>query len=104
MAEYGAIPPGSPTLPSAGDSLPEYTRISSEYLGKPFPLPDPEQPLLHDKNTVQRKRLLGRAESTLTIFCISCITLISCFLGGVVTIVIPQISKDLNLDSSVELW
>lgn len=40
----------------------------------------------------------------LVIFCISCITFISCYLGGLVTVSVPQISKDLQLDPGMELW
>ncbi|KAJ5116044.1 hypothetical protein N7456_000392 [Penicillium angulare] len=40
----------------------------------------------------------------LVIFCISCVTFISCYLGGLVTVSVPQISKDLKLDPGMELW
>lgn len=40
----------------------------------------------------------------LVIFCISCITFISCYLGGLVTISVPQVARDLNLDPGMELW
>ncbi|RMZ39451.1 aminotriazole resistance protein [Aspergillus flavus] len=42
--------------------------------------------------------------TALIIFCISCITFISCYLGGLVTVSVPAISKDLSLDPGVELW
>lgn len=40
----------------------------------------------------------------LVIFCISCITFISCYLGGLVTVSVPQVARDLNLDPGMELW
>lgn len=46
----------------------------------------------------------GPPNSALIILCISCITFISCYLGGLVTVSVPQISEDLNLDPSIELW
>lgn len=42
--------------------------------------------------------------TALIIFCILCITFISCYLGGLVTVSVPAISKDLSLDPGVELW
>ncbi|KAE8359337.1 major facilitator superfamily domain-containing protein [Aspergillus caelatus] len=46
----------------------------------------------------------GPKNSALIIFCISCITFISCYLGGLVTVSVPAISKDLALDPGIELW
>ncbi|PLB54884.1 MFS general substrate transporter [Aspergillus steynii IBT 23096] len=40
----------------------------------------------------------------MVIFCISCITFISCYLGGLVTVSVPQIARDLQLDAGMELW
>ncbi|KAL4918961.1 major facilitator superfamily domain-containing protein [Aspergillus aurantiobrunneus] len=40
----------------------------------------------------------------LVIFCISCITFISCYLGGLVTVSVPQIARDLALEPGMELW
>ncbi|KAJ5495017.1 hypothetical protein N7539_000133 [Penicillium diatomitis] len=42
--------------------------------------------------------------AALVIFCISCITFISSYLGGLVTISVPQMARDLNLGPGMELW
>ena len=42
--------------------------------------------------------------SSLVIFCLSCITFVSCYLGGLVTVCVPQIAKDLQLNQGMELW
>lgn len=46
----------------------------------------------------------GPPNSSMVICCISCITFISCYLGGLVTVSVPQISNDLQLDPGIELW
>lgn len=52
----------------------------------------------------QRTEEKAPKNSALIIFCISCITFISCYLGGLVTVSVPTISKDLALDPGIELW
>ncbi|EPS34800.1 hypothetical protein PDE_09764 [Penicillium oxalicum 114-2] len=42
--------------------------------------------------------------ASLVIFCISCITFISCYLGGLVTVSVPQMARDLHLGPGMELW
>ncbi|CAG8300304.1 unnamed protein product [Penicillium salamii] len=41
---------------------------------------------------------------SMVIFCLSCITFVSCYLGGLVTVCVPQIARDLQLDKGMELW
>ncbi|XRM44149.1 hypothetical protein ABZX51_007294 [Aspergillus tubingensis] len=46
----------------------------------------------------------GPPNAPVVIFCISCITFIGSYLGGLVTVSVPQISSDLHLSPGVELW
>ncbi|CAG8067363.1 unnamed protein product [Penicillium salamii] len=41
---------------------------------------------------------------SMVIFCLSCITFVSCYLGGLVTVCVPQIARDLHIDKGMELW
>lgn len=56
---------------------------------------------LESEETEEEK---GPPNSSMVICCISAITFISCYLGGLVTVSVPQISNDLNLDPGIELW
>ncbi|PWY73201.1 MFS general substrate transporter [Aspergillus sclerotioniger CBS 115572] len=46
----------------------------------------------------------GPRNAPLVILCISCITFISSYLGGLVTVSVPQIATDLHLSPGMELW
>ncbi|KAB8227943.1 MFS general substrate transporter [Aspergillus alliaceus] len=46
----------------------------------------------------------GLRNAAVVIFCISCITFISSYLGGLVTVSVPQISSDLHLSPGMKLW
>lgn len=45
-----------------------------------------------------------RQTPPIVIFCISCITFFSSYLGGLATVSVPQISADLHLSPGMELW
>lgn len=61
---------------------------------------DCEQPLLR-----QRPSLSSHPQgSMMTIACVPSITLVNCFLGGVITIAIPDISIELGISPELELW
>ncbi|OJZ85210.1 hypothetical protein ASPFODRAFT_61887 [Aspergillus luchuensis CBS 106.47] len=68
-----------------------------------------EQPNLQQTNS-EHEALLpereprGPPNAPVVIFCISCITFIGSYLGGLVTVSVPQISSDLHLSPGVELW
>lgn len=53
-----------------------------------------------DGSTDERKP----KHASFVIFCLSCITFVSCYLGGLVTVSVPQISEDLQLTQGMELW
>ncbi|KAJ5941505.1 hypothetical protein N7516_001673 [Penicillium verrucosum] len=53
-----------------------------------------------DGSTEERKP----KHAPFVIFCLSCITFVSCYLGGLVTVSVPQISEDLQLTQGMELW
>lgn len=53
-----------------------------------------------DGSTEERKP----KHAPFVIFCLSCITFVSCYLGGLVTVSVPQISEDLQLSQGMELW
>ena len=53
-----------------------------------------------DGSTEERKP----KHASFVIFCLSCITFVSCYLGGLVTVSVPQISRDLELTQGMELW
>jgi hypothetical protein len=64
------------------------------------PIPDCEQPLLPE-----RPNLLSRPEGgILTVASVSSITLVNCYLGGIITITIPKISIELGISPELELW
>ncbi|KAE8146900.1 major facilitator superfamily domain-containing protein [Aspergillus avenaceus] len=63
-----------------------------------------EKPSTGDELEGQEPELKPPANSALVIFCISCITFISCYLGGLVTVSVPTIARDLHLNPGVELW
>ncbi|KAJ5489803.1 Major facilitator superfamily domain general substrate transporter [Penicillium expansum] len=46
----------------------------------------------------------GPKNAPMVIFCISCITFFSSYLGGLATVSVPQISADLHLSPGMELW
>ena len=46
----------------------------------------------------------GSPNAPAVILSISCITFIGSYLGGLVTVSVPQISSDLHLSPGVELW
>ncbi|KAK8007314.1 hypothetical protein PG989_001304 [Apiospora arundinis] len=62
--------------------------------------PECEQPLLP-----QRPNLSPRPQGgILAIACVPLITLINCFLGGAITIAIPDIANELGISPELELW
>ncbi|KAK6822403.1 hypothetical protein PG987_013948 [Apiospora arundinis] len=62
--------------------------------------PECEQPLLP-----QRPNLSPRPQGgILAIACVPLITLINCFLGGAITIAIPDIAIELSISPELELW
>ena len=62
---------------------------------------DEEQPLLHKHDAPST--LQGKSPMII-IFTISCTTLVTSLLSGTVTVSVPQISDDLDLDPGIELW
>ncbi|OJI80394.1 hypothetical protein ASPTUDRAFT_59123 [Aspergillus tubingensis CBS 134.48] len=69
-----------------------------------------EEQSISQQTTSENESLLpdserqGPPNASVVIFCISCVTLIGSYLGGLVTVSVPQISLDLNLSPGVELW
>ena len=62
--------------------------------------PDCEQPLLP-----QRREILFQSQgSIMAIACVPSITLVNCFLGGIITIAIPDIAIELGISPELELW
>lgn len=57
-----------------------------------------------DHEMTQTAAQNGLHNAAVVIFCISCITFISSYLGGLVTVSVPQISSDLHLSPGMELW
>ncbi|KAH0555711.1 hypothetical protein GP486_006343 [Trichoglossum hirsutum] len=99
MFEYGSIPPDE--FPAG--VRPEYNGTISPNPHDRFRYPDEEQPLLCKHDPINDE-VRCRGSPTIIIASISTATLISCFLGGLVTVEIPQIAEDLNLDPGVALW
>ncbi|RDH30306.1 MFS general substrate transporter [Aspergillus welwitschiae] len=69
-----------------------------------------EEQLISEQRPSEHEALLpnsqrqGPPNAPVVIFCISCITFIGSYLGGLVTVSVPQISSDLHLSPGVELW
>jgi hypothetical protein len=63
-------------------------------------IPDCEQPLLSERPDLSSRPQGG----ILTIVCVPSITLVNCYLGGIITITIPDISIELGISPELELW
>lgn len=85
------------------DDRPAETIQSPPYLVLPSNVPDEEQPLLYGQHH-ESQRTLTNINITIVIACIACTTAISGVNAGMVTVAIPQIALDLNLDASQALW
>ncbi|KAH0541696.1 hypothetical protein FGG08_003859 [Glutinoglossum americanum] len=100
MPEYGSIPPGAfpvdPALGCNGTTTPPFLDQHDE-------CPDEDQLLIYKHDPIDDPGHHG-GNGIIIITCISCATLISCFLGGLVTVATPQIAMDLDLDPGVALW
>lgn len=86
----------------ADDRLAEAIQ-SPPYLVHPSNVPDEEQPLLYSQHH-ESQRTHTNINITIVIACIACTTAISGVNAGMVTVAIPQIALDLNLDASQALW
>lgn len=65
--------------------------------------PNEEQPLLYGQHHVNQ-RSHTNINPTIVIACIACTTAISGVNAGMMSIAIPQIAMDLDLDASQVLW
>lgn len=85
------------------DDRPAESIQSPPYLVHLSNVPDEEQPLLYGQNH-ESQRTHTNINITIVIACIACTTAISGVNAGMVTVAIPQIALDLNLDASQALW
>lgn len=85
------------------DDRPAEVIQSPPYLVYPSNEPDEEQPLLYGQHH-ENQRTPTNINIAIVIACIACTTAISGVNAGMITVAIPQIALDLNLDASQALW
>ncbi|KAK2594026.1 hypothetical protein QQS21_008288, partial [Conoideocrella luteorostrata] len=68
------------------------------------PRPRLEQKAQEDDAQAGGNEKKGPKNAPLVIFCTSCTTFFSSYLGGLATVSVPQISADLQLSPGMELW
>lgn len=94
---YNDIPDDKP------DDRPAEAIQSPPYLIHPSTEPDEEQSLLYGQHH-GNQRTPTNINITIVMACIACATAISGVNAGMITVAIPQIALDLNLDASQALW
>lgn len=85
------------------DDRPAEAIQSPPYLIHPINEPDEEQSLLYGQHH-GNQRTPTNINITIVMACIACATAISGVNAGMITVAIPQIALDLNLDASQALW